>query len=101
VYLDQIKEKIFDFFNLKLGKKQKHIIDEFRENIMQITAVQQTAPADLLASISSFRGSEAGAPAGGSEASRRRAANKFEHLMKSSDSRGSLATDEDINKLVK
>lgn len=68
---------------------------------MQITKVEQTAPADLLASISSFHGSDPGAPAGGSEASKRRAANKFEHLMKSSDSRGSLASQEEINILVK
>ena len=28
-YLEKIKIKIFDFFNIKLGKKHRYILDEF------------------------------------------------------------------------
>lgn len=84
-----MREKIIAFFNIKLGKKSDGMLREFNEKIMEIKN-HEFSVNKLLKSVSSIHETE-------SELARLKAAQKFDHLIKSSSSRPSLAS----NDLVK
>ena len=97
-FLDDIKLKINDFFETKLGKKNKHILKEFNLKILEM-ASEDIEKKKFTSLMDSFSSVERGQEDGSSEASRR-LANKFEHLMKRSDTYSSKNSNENIARIV-
>ena len=85
-FIDEIKIKINAFFTKKLGRKNMYILKEFNEKVMDIVAPSHNSSQNFAELMKSFSSVHASAEAE-SDASKRRAANKYEHLMKDSENR--------------